>query len=95
MLSYEIFDLRFPYLTNGGLYQASVLAEKQRNALVFHIYPLNRVDFNSFDLLYNESGGWHTSSDYIKQREFYESVCLALKEHLNSDLLYKPEESIQ
>lgn len=91
MLSYEIFDLTFPYLTNGGLYQANVLAEKKSHALLFHIYPLNRVDFNSFDLLYDENGVWKTSSDYIKQKEFYESVCLALKDYLGQDLLFKPE----
>ncbi len=75
MLQYEIFDIKFPYLTNGGLFWAKILTEKRTNSLHFHILPLNRVDFTRFELTRDEKGNWITTSDYSKQKEFFESVC--------------------
>ena len=85
MFTHEIFDIKFPYLTNGGLYTAKILSERNLDSIKFHIFPLNRVDFNRFELTFSNKDGWETKSDYVKQKEFFQSICHALEEHIKRE----------
>ncbi len=87
MLAFDLFEIQFPYLTNGGLYWAKILAERQDKTTLFHVFPVNIIDFYRFDLIYEADGSWQTDSDYIKQKEFYGSVCIAIEAHMNASLL--------
>ena len=89
MLAFEIFDIQFPYLTDGALYWAKVLAERKSESIIFHVFPINRIDFSCFDLVMSKDGTFKTPSPYPMQKEFYASICTALYTHLSAGLLNK------
>lgn len=91
MLAFEIFDIQFPYLTNGGLYWAKILAERKHESVLFHVFPKNLIDFCSFDLIMSNDGTFQTSSQYPIQKEFYASICMALYTHLSAGVLNRIE----
>jgi len=91
MLAFEIFDIQFPYLKNGGLFFAKILAERQSENVLFHVFPKNLIDFYCFDLILSKDGIFHTSSQYTMQKEFYSSICQALHKHQGAGLLNRIE----
>ena len=91
MLAFEIFDIQFPYLTDGALYWAKILAERKSESIIFHVFPKNLIDFCCFDLVMSKDGTFQTSSQYPMQKEFYASICTALYTHNFAGLLNKIE----